>query len=346
MSVYLTGSLSLTKKFETAFITDGFDNWKKAVEKFERHETSEYHKEAVFKFSRTSDQTIRVQLSTTAAKTQANNRRMLLKVLHSLRFLLRQGLAICGHKENEGNLIQLLKMQSHNCPDLEHWLETHNYLSHNIVDEMISLLGTTLLRSLLSKIHTTIWFSIIADETRDVSNHEQLTLCIRWVDDDYSVHEDFIGMVHVHSTTSDAITSTIKDILVRCILNIGQCRGQAYDGAANMMGHLKGVATQILKEEPNAIPVHCLAHRLNLCLQDAAKHCQPVRNALTICMELSQLILYSPKRTQVFQQCKLELAIGGGGLKPLCPTRWTVCTAAISAVLKNFIAIKYWRNML
>ena len=121
-------------------------------------------------------------------------------------------MAIRGHKENEGNLIQLLKMQSHNCPNLEHWLETHNYLSHNIVDKMISLLGTTLLHSLLSKIHTTMWFSIIADETCDVSNHEQLTLCIRWVDDDYSVHEDFIGMVYVHSTTSDSCSLYTKHL--------------------------------------------------------------------------------------------------------------------------------------
>ena len=40
-----------------------------------------------------------------------------------------------------------------------------------------------------------------------------------------------------------------------------------------MMGHLKGVTTQISKEEPNPISVHCFAHCLNLCLQDAAKHC-------------------------------------------------------------------------
>ena len=57
-------------------------------------------------------------------------------------------------------------------------------------------------------------------------------------------------------------------------------------------------------------------------------------------MELSQLIGYSPKRTLVFQQCKQQLAIGGSGIRPICPTRWTVRTAAINAVLNNYPALK------
>lgn len=44
------------------------------------------------------------------------------------------------------------------------------------------------------------WFSIMADETKDVSNNEQMSIVIRWVDTDYVIHEDFIGMVHVPDT--------------------------------------------------------------------------------------------------------------------------------------------------
>ena len=120
-----------------------------------------------------------------------------------------------------------------------------------------------------------------------ISNHEQLAIYIRWVDRCYEVHEDLIGMVHVELTTSNSLTAAIKDVLIHCVLPLHQCRGQAYDGAANMMGHSTGVAKQLLSEEPAAIPVHCLAHSLNLCLQDVAKKCQPIRNALNVVMELS-----------------------------------------------------------
>ena len=102
-------------------------------------------------------------------------------------------------------------------------------------------------------------YAIVADETRDISNHEQLSLSIRWVDKSYIIHEDFIGVVHVLQTTADSLTTAIKYVLIRCILPLSNCRGQAYDGAANMMGHLHGVATQILTSEPTAIKVHCFA---------------------------------------------------------------------------------------
>lgn len=91
------------------------------------------------------------------------------------------------------------------------------------------------------------------------------------------------------------MTAVIKDILIHCVLPLDNCRGQAYDGASNMMGHLTGVAKQIQSEYLAALRVHCFAHCLNLCLQDAAKKCKPIRAALDNVMELSQLIRYSPQ---------------------------------------------------
>lgn len=54
---------------------------------------------------------------------------MLLKLLSSLKFLVRQGLAICGHKEVDGNLIQLLKLRSSDAPGLKRWLDNRQYLT-------------------------------------------------------------------------------------------------------------------------------------------------------------------------------------------------------------------------
>ena len=273
-------------------------------------------------------------LSSEARRTQAIHRSMLLKQLSSLTFLLRKGLCIRGHKESEGNLIQLLELQSNNCLELKQWLLSNHNLSHDIVNELITLMGNTLLHQRLTNIHAVRCFSVIADETRDISNNEQLAIIICCVDINYDIHEDLIGMVHVLATTSATLTAVIKDVLIHCILPLDLCRDQAYDGAANMMGHLSGVAKQ--DEQPAAIKVHCLAHSLNLCLQDTAEKCQLIRTALDNTMELCKLIRYSPKRTLLLQECKQELSIGGTGLRPLCPTRWTVRTGAINAVLKNY----------
>ena len=61
----------------------------------------------------------------------------------------------------------------------------------------------------------------------------------------YEVYEDFIGMMHVPSTTSSSLTAANKNVLVHCILQLSNCRGQAYHGVADMMGHLRGVATTL-----------------------------------------------------------------------------------------------------
>ena len=87
----------MTKKYDDAFILIGFDNWKKAKERFERHQVSECHREAQLKLKSMQAPTIRSQLVSQAKKNQAENRSMLLKQLSSLKFLLRQGLAIRKH---------------------------------------------------------------------------------------------------------------------------------------------------------------------------------------------------------------------------------------------------------
>ena len=93
-----------------------------------------------------------------------------------------------------------------------------------------------------------------------------------------------------------------------------------------MSGHTHGVA---------ALHVHCLAHSLNHCLQDAARVCKPVRDCLHLVMELVQLIKWSPKQPSLFEQHKTEMIPGTHALRPLYPTRWTVRTGAIHAAIEN-----------
>ena len=98
-----------------------------------------------------------------------------------------------------------------------------------------------------------------------------------------------------------------------------------------------GVAAQIEKDVPAALFLHCFAHCTNLCLQTIGRQCAPVQHALDLVMGISQLIHYSPKRTSLFLSLQSQLSSGSTTtLKPLCPTRWTVRTAAISAVLTNY----------
>ena len=218
------------------------------------------------------------------------------------------------------------------------FLKENRFTSHQVVNEIITLAGQSVLREVLKCIRSvngSTWFSVIADEATDVASNEQMSIAIRWVNDKYEVSEDPIGLFKVPNTTAEMLFSLIKDVLMRCSLPIGLCRGQAYDGASNMQGIRSGVATRLRSEVPVALSVHCFAHNLNLCLQDASKKLVYIRDSLLTVREISNLIRYSPKRLHLFSS-KLHNSDEGVTLKPLCPTRWTARTPALEAVLKDY----------
>ncbi len=72
-----------------------------------------------------------------------------------------------------------------------------------------------------------------------------------------------IGLVQLENTTADCICMSIKVAL--CVwLSYLKNAGQAYDGASNFQGHVNSVAKRFLNDNTTEIPVHCLAHCVNL----------------------------------------------------------------------------------
>ena len=60
------------------------------------------------------------------------------------------------------------------------------------------------------------------------------------------------------------LAETITCTLENHKLDLTHCRGQAYDGAANMAGAINGCAAIIRRQYPLAIRQHCRSHVLNL----------------------------------------------------------------------------------
>ena len=62
-----------------------------------------------------------------------------------------------------------------------------------------------------------------------------MSFCLRSVNADLNVEENFLGYYEVENIKSDTIVHAIKDILIRLNLPLQHCRGggQTYDGATN-----------------------------------------------------------------------------------------------------------------
>ncbi|XP_022883733.1 zinc finger MYM-type protein 1-like [Olea europaea var. sylvestris] len=117
--------------------------------------------------------------------------------------LLQQGHSFRGHDESEDSLNPL------------------NACAIETINVIVKDVGNSL-------------FSIIVDESCDVSMKEQMSIVLRYVDNSGHVNECFIGIEHVTSTTTLSLKATIDKVFSRYNLSMSRLRGQGYDGASNM----------------------------------------------------------------------------------------------------------------
>ena len=180
-----------------------------------------------------------------------------------------------------------------------------------------------ILRQLVGKARKS-YYALIVDETTDMATKKQVSLHLCAVDEKFNVEEDVVGFYETSSTTSEVLVRVIKDVLLRLDIKLNRCCVQTHDDAASMSGVNPGVAARIAAEEKRALNTKCLAHSLNLAVQDATKSNSLIDDVLIAIQELNNLIRSSAKRLGIFEKIQEELPPAAPSLKPLCPTRWTV----------------------
>ena len=213
-------------------------------------------------------------LCTSFAKQKADNREAMLTIISTIHFLapLRGSYVSSDGCEMNSNFLQLLHLLKEDVPVLNTWLQKlqDRFTSPSIQNELLEIMANMILRKVTRSLSGNL-FSIMVDETSDISNTEQLVFCLRYVDEDLTTHEEFIGLHSMDSTTAESITRVIQDILLRLLLQMSSCRGQCYDGASSMAVCRSGVATTLQQQEPRALYTHCYGHTLNLAVQDSVK---------------------------------------------------------------------------
>ncbi|CAG2218220.1 unnamed protein product [Mytilus edulis] len=172
--------------------------------------------------------------------------------------------------------------------------KNYKYTSPDIQNELLKIMAQMIVREISDNIRKSLYFGLMADETTDVANKEQLVVCLRWIDQALDVHEDFIGLYQIDNTSAQTITDSIQDVLVRLNISLSQYRGQTYDGASAMSGPKSGVQKRIKDEQPKALYNHCHGHRLNQACSDNTKKTKIMCDALDTTYEITKLVKKSP----------------------------------------------------
>lgn len=268
---------------DSAFVTCGFRNWKNASGsggKLEKHGTSERHQHAV---SSWKDYTANTRESTSIASTlntqrqqQVLNKHYIKTVLEVIKYCAFQELALRGHREdqlakNKGNFLELLHLISEHDPIVKSRLQdgprNATYTSHVIQDELIHLLAKNVRMKICEEVKTARYFSIIADESRDVARQEQMSFVVRYFNtDNCTVNERFLSFVQAKSLDANSLSQYIVKLIRDCDFDLNKLVSQGYDGASVMSGQHTGVQTRVRESAPYAHYIHCHAHVLNLVL--------------------------------------------------------------------------------
>ena len=191
------------------FTSKGFCNWKKAIEKFRSHEKTPAHliSHINLRFRATSN-SVNVQLGAHHLEEQRQARQSLLKIITSMQFIAQQGLAVRGKEATDGNFVKLLELRSDDDDVLKRWLtRTTSYTSVTVQNEILRIMAHMVLRDICNDIR---YFAVIVDGTQDIQGVEQESICVRYVDDAYHVHEDFVGLYNVEDTTGASLSHMFR----------------------------------------------------------------------------------------------------------------------------------------
>ena len=153
------------------------------------------------------------------------------------------------------------------------------YTSPMFQNTIISLCENAIQEKVLAMFSSSYW-SLMADETEDVSNMEQVSVCARFVHN-YEVYEEFLRCVAVAKIDAQTIADALLSTLKQWGANLAFLVSHGYDGASVVSSSKNGVQAKIVKVFPNTTYVHCRSHVLNLVISSSYTSVPSVCNLFT-----------------------------------------------------------------
>ena len=293
----------------TAFVREGFSNWKKQNERICGHEKTIGHKNAKIAAVLILENSNLESLLDKQSKAIENarlkelvkNRELLKRIIDVIILLGKLGIAFRGHRENmadedvfnNGIFLELVKLLGKYDEILGKHVEKvrkdHEkiksdakqkvgrgnkvtFMSKNTQNKLIDIIGNEIVNEIVGYIENCIGWSMMIDTTPDVARKEQLSICVRVVSKEGEISEHIFALKEADSVTARGIFDVIVKAFESKAVSFEQIVAQTYDGASNMSGCYNGLQAIVKEEIGNfVIYVHCYAHCLNLVLKDSVE---------------------------------------------------------------------------
>nr|XP_042909175.1 uncharacterized protein LOC122271550 [Parasteatoda tepidariorum] len=184
-------------------------------------------------------------------------------------------------------------------------------------------------------------FSLIIDESTDVSCVKHLCLCIRYYHPkDNRIVSQYLGLIHVTVTTAEVLYNTVKSFSGQNKIEIKQCFAIATDGASNLCGVNNSLFTLMKQDNPDLILVKCICHSLHLVCSHASEELPS--NIDYLLRETYNWFHRSALRCDSYMELFKLINDGDEPLKilPLSPTRWLARSSSIKRIMHQWDALE------
>ncbi|XP_071568451.1 zinc finger MYM-type protein 1-like [Temnothorax nylanderi] len=328
--------------------TEGFRDWSNVNKVLSGHENSKEHLQCQIALIKRSRAKGRVD---SGLCTQVKNeieywRNVLKRVIVAVKALASRGLPFRGSSERFGSLRNgNFMMTLETIAEFDPFLSTHiaqcgnpgsgktSYLSSTTCNEFINLIASKVKNTIVREIQAAKYFSIVVDSTPDIAHIDQLSFNIRYVKEDGSPIERFLGFLPNVGHKSEELETAVTSMLASLKIDISNCRGQSYDNASNMSGIYTGLQARLKRLNPLADYVPCAAHSLNL-VGACAAEC--VTEAASFFSTLQSLYTFFAASTRRWDLLSSNGKSSTKVLKRVDGTRWSSRHDACDSLCKNW----------
>jgi hypothetical protein len=182
------------------------------------------------------------------------------------------------------------------------------------------------------------FFSIIIDETTDISTSKCLVIVVRYYcRKQEKVVDVFFGLIELETATAEVILKAILNLFQKYNISVSNIIGFASDNASVMMGNLNGVKARFQNIIPNIFVIGCLSHSLHLC---ASKACASLPNQIEeMARGIFNYFAHSAKRQHDFKEFQNFVNAEPHKMLRPCQTRWLSLQAVVNRILEQWVPL-------
>lgn len=311
----------LEKKSDKSFCKACEKSIMGGIKHLKRHSETEAHKKNIVK-ARNTPKMEHFFIDTEISKSVRSAELKLTMFLHehNLPFLLMDHLIL---------LLSVVCPDSNIAKQLRSARTKTTNMTHTIAEEQTETLSSRLQKSL---------FSIIIDETTDVSNKKSLVLVARYFNSlQNRVCDIFLGLIRVVNSDAESLFNGICAYFDKLKIPLDKLVVFAADNASVMMGNISGVQARFKVILPNIFVMGCVCHSFHLCSSAAAKKLP--RSLEDFTRSVYNYFSHSSKRSEKLEEFQKFMMLKPHKMLHPAQTRWL--SLQVHTCLKNYLLLAF-----